>query len=293
MEQPLVETIYGKSLRLNIPRLTCDQTNCTEQNIFLASRSSSAPASEAVIRHTNSYILSMINCFVDFFIQYQTVDDEPIDTTDAVMQMILELKKIIFSLCLLNADLPNNFQIFFAMFQDKYGACIMTIKNKFEIVQDVGVPDSTMRETIEGKPTSFVWLKQKSTNLFLLGLSYKVLSLSGSLGIQIKDISDIIRAEKKRESGGKQSFILQFLPYDKEVKCFEKVDLFFLENMNSIIFQKVSRLAGINGGSKYLKIKYNKSQKNKSRKFKYIKKSKKGRKHSQYSRRKRTQNKIL
>jgi hypothetical protein len=293
MEQPLVETIYGKSLRLNIPRLTCDQTNCVEQNIFLASRSSSAPpASEAVIRHTNNYILSMINCFVDFFIQYQTVDDEPIDTTDAVMQTLFELKKIIFSLCL-SGEPSNYFQQFFAMFQDKYGACIMTIKNKFEIVQDVGVPDLTRKETFENKPTSFVWLKQKSTNLFLLGLSYKVLSLSGLHGIQIKDISDIIRAEKKRESGGKQSFILQFLPYDKEVKCFEKVDLFFLENMNSIIFQKVSRLAGVDGGSKCIKIKYNKSQKNKSRKFKYRKNTKKGIKYSQCSRRKRTQNKIL
>jgi hypothetical protein len=288
-----METIYGNSLGLNIPRLTCDQTTCTEQNIFLASRSSSAPASEAVIRHTNSYILSMINCFVDFFIQYQTVDEEPIDTTDAVMQMILELKKIIFSFCLLNTDLPNNFQIFFAMFQDKYGACIMTIKNKFEIVQDVGVPGSTMRETIEGNSKSFVWLKQKSTNLFLLGLSYKVLSLSGSLGIQIKDISDIIRAEKKRERSGKQSFILQFLPYDKEVKCFEKVDLFFLDKMNSIIFQKISELAGVDGGSKCPNIKYNKkSKKNKSRKFKYIKKSKKGLKYSRHNQRKRPQNKI-
>ena len=149
------------------------------------------------------------------------------------------------------------------------------------MVQDVGIPDLKSIETFENKPTSFAWFKQKSTNLFLLGLSYKVLSLSGLLGIQIKDISDIIRAEKKRESSGKQSFILQFLPYDKEIKCFEKVDLFLLEKMNTIIFQQVSRLA-VAGGSK--------SRKNKSRKNK-----KKGRnsKHSQRNRRKKTQNKMF
>ena len=293
MEQPpQVETMYGKSLRLNIPRLTCDQTNCAEQNIFLGSRSASATD---VITRTNNYVLSMVNCFVDFFIQYQTVDNEPIDTTDASIQILLELKKIIFSFCLLRADLPdlpNYFQQFFALFQDKYGACIMTIKNKFEIVQDVGVPDLTMRETFENKPTSFAWLKQKSMNLFLFGLSYKVLSFSGSLGIQIKDISDVIRAEKRRESGGQQSFILQFLPYNKEVKCFEKVDFFFLEKMNSVIFQKISSLAlaGESGGGskRFKKIKYTtaKSQKN----------TKKGRnrnskhyRHSRHSRHKRTQ----
>lgn len=284
-----METIYGKSLGLDIPRLTCDrdEVNCAEQNIFLGSRSAtsgtaasgavanSAPTAE-VVTLTNRYILSMINCFVDFFIQYQTVDDEPLD---ASMQTILELKKIIFSLCL-TRESSNYFQQFFALFQDRYGACIMTIKNNFEILQNVGVPDLLMRETFENKPTSFVWLKQKSMNLFLLGLSYKVLSFSGSLGIQIKDISDVIRAEKKRESGGQKSFILQFLPYDKEVKCFEKVDLFFLDEMNSVIFQKISsfRERESSGGSKRVKkLKYT---------IKCKKNIKKGRKHSRYNRRK-------
>jgi hypothetical protein len=278
MEQSSAETIYGQSLGLNIPRLTCasDQINCTEQNIFLGSRSSTSAPNRDVVMHANNYILSMINCFVDFFIQYQTDNDnDPFDATDAVMQILLELKKIIFSLCL-SVEPPNYFQQFFATFQDKYGACIIGIKNKFQVVKDVGTPDLKSIETFENKPTSFAWFKQKSTNLFLLGLSYKVLSLSGSLGIQIKDISDIIRAEKKRESSGKQSFILQFLPYGKEIKCFEKVDLFLLEKMNTIIFQQVSRLAVADGGSK--------SRKNKSRKNK-----KKGRKskHSRRNRRKR------
>jgi len=267
------ETVYGKSLGLDIPRLTCDhdQVNCADQNIFLGSRSATsgtaAPSPEVVIR-TNRYILSMINCFVDFFIQYQTVDDEPLD---ANMQTLLELKKIIFSLCL-SGEPSNYFQQFFALFQDRYGACIMTIQNKFEIIQNVGVPDLSMRETFENKPTSFVWLKQKSMNLFLLGLSYKVLSLSGSLGIQIKDISDVIRAEKKRESGGQKSFILQFLPYDKEVKCFEKVDLFLLEKMNSVIFQKISDLEKRESGGSSKRVK----------KLKYIMKSKKTKKNKSH-----------
>jgi len=285
MEQP-AETIYGQSLRLNIPRLTCasDQINCTEQNIFLGSRSSTGAPSRDAVMHANNYILSMINCFVDFFIQYQIDDDnDPFDATDANMQILLELKKIIFSLCLIVESPPNYFQQFFATFQDKYGACIIGIKNKFQVVQYVGIPDLKSIETFENKPTSFAWFKQKSTNLFLLGLSYKVLSLSGSLGIQIKDISDIIRAEKKRESSGKQSFILQFLPYDKEIKCFEKVDLFLLEKMNTIIFQQVSRLAVADGGSK--------SRKNKSRKNK--KKGRRNSKHSRRSRRKKTQNKMF
>jgi hypothetical protein len=305
-------TIYGNSLRLNIPRLTCDQTNCGEQNIFLASRYSSTPASEAVIRDTHRYILSMINCFVDFFIQYQTINNQfdttdvvgmrmIFDTTDVGMQKILELKKIIFSLCLLNAadlaaDLQNNFQIFFEMFKEKYGKCIIQIKNNFEFVQDVGIPDLTTRETIEGDQTEsdYKWFRQKSMNLFLLGLSYKVLFLSGPLGIQIKHINQIIRDEKTRESSGKRSFILQFLPYGIEEICFKEVDDFFLNKMNSIIFQKISELAGVDGGSKCLNIKYNKkSKKNKSRKFKYQKNTKKGRKHSRHKQRKRTQNKIL
>lgn len=276
------ETIFGKSLRLDIPILTCSEVDCTKKNIF------TPPPNHEV--DANKYILYIINCFVDFFIQYQSIDDddEPIEID---ITKLLELKKIIFSFCLVDGDVDvetKYFEKFFATFQEKYSACIVSIKNRFRIVQNVGFPELSSMETFENKPTSFLWFKKKAINLFLVGLSYKVLSMSGSLGIQIKDISDIIRNEKQREKDGKQSFILQFLPGGKELRCFEKVELFFLEQMNSIIFQRISSLLG-GGSSKRVLKKYNKSRKIKYKMNAYKSKSQayKSRKSKRY-RRKRT-----
>jgi hypothetical protein len=67
--------------------------------------------------------------------------------------------------------------------------------------------------------------------------------MSRSLGIHIKDMTadtdNIINTEKKRE----QSFILQFLPENRELQCFKKVDFFFFQHMNSVVFEKILVLA--------------------------------------------------
>ena len=258
------ETIYGKCLRLDIPRLTCNEVDCTQKNIF-------TPPDHEV--DANKYILHIINCFVDFFIQYQTIDDEPIEFD---ITKLLELKKIIFSLCVESTWVED----FFNALKEN---CINKIKHEFQVVQNVGDPDSLRMQTIQNvKP------KQRSTNFFLLCLSYKVLSMSGLLGIQIKDISDIIRNEKQRESGGKQSFILQFLPFDKEITCFQRAEFFFIDRMNSVIFRRISSLSA--GGSKCVLKIFDRSIKNKHKHNKMN--AYKGRK-SKRSRRKRTQNKMF
>lgn len=262
------ETIYGKSLRLDIPALTCGEVDCYQKNIF------TSPGHEM---DANTYILRLINCFVDFFIQYQTIDDEP---TEIDLTKLLELKKIIFSLCVESTHARD---FFVALKED----CNLKIKDEFQVVQNVGDPDlSFMKTVINVKP------KQRSTNLFILGLSYKVLFVSGSLGIQIKDISDIIQNEKQREIGKKQSFILQFLPFGKEITCFQRAEFFFLDNMNSIIFQRISSLSG--GASKHVLKKYNKSRKNKYKMNAYKSKYQayKSQKSKRY-RRKRMQNKMF
>jgi hypothetical protein len=175
------------------------------------------------------------------------------------------------------------------------------INNRFKITQNIGDPTAPSME-LEGTKESFLWFKRKAANLFILGLSYKFLSMSRSLGIHIKDMADtdtenIINTEKKRE----QSFILQFLPRgdNRELRCFRKVDLFFFEEMNSVVFDKIIVLAAAEqakaqqaveqaqadaGGSKRVN---NKSRKNKY-KHKYNHKYKKSRKNKRH-RRKRTQ----
>jgi len=255
------ETIYGKSLGLKIPRLTCSHVDCKIRNAFITER----PEDDVI--NANKYIVNMINCFVDFFIQYQTIDDEPVEF---VMQTLLELKKTIFSFCLVG----NYFDKFFARFQERFPSFIIRIQNRFEITKNVGM-DETFE--FEGASKSFLWFKRKATNLFLLGLSYKILSMSSSLGINIKDmIGDIIPNEIKREKEGEgnQSFILQFLPRNKELKCFKEVEDFFLEQMNSVVFQKITAVAAEvavaeeTGGSKRLQKYHTRSRKHKSRKHK-------------------------
>ena len=83
-------------------------------------------------------------------------------------------------------------------------------------------------------------MKQKQMNLFLLGLSYKVLSMSGILDVGIYDMRYIIEKEKSRRN----SFILQFLPVDNELPCFETVELCLLKygNCNSEIYRKIMAL---------------------------------------------------
>ena len=273
------ETIYGKSLGLNIPRLTCDNVgaDCATRNVFIRPQDN--------VHNANVYLINMINCFVDFFIQYQTIEDEPLEFS---MQTLLDLKKAIFSFCLVNTE-TNYFESFFSIFQERFNACIIMINNRFNITQNIGAPTASSMETLEGTKESFLWFKRKAANLFLLGLSYKFLSMSRSLGIHIKDMTadtdNIIETEKKRQ----QSFILQFLPRgeNRELKCFKKVDFFFFEKMNSVVFEKILVLAeqadADAGGSKRV----NKSQKNKY-KHKYNHKYKKSRKNKRH-RRKRTQ----
>ena len=272
------ETIYGKSLGLNIPRLTCDSVgaDCNTRNVFIRPQDN--------VHNANVYLIYMINCFVDFFIQYQTIEDEPLEFS---MQTLLDLKKEIFSFCLVNTE-TNYFESFFSRFQERFNACIIMINNRFNITQNIGAPTASSMGNIEGNEKSFLWFKRKAANLFLLGLSYKFLSMSRSLGIHIKDMTadtdNIIETEKKRQ----QSFILQFLPRggNRELKCFKKVDFFFFEQMNSVVFEKILVLAeqaakADAGGSKRV----NKSRKNKYKhKHKYNHKYKKSRKNKRHHR---------
>ena len=262
------ETIYGNSLRLNIPRVTCRDVDCTKENIF-------TPRDVAVdlIIAANESILHLINCFVDFFIQYQT--DQTEEYFEPNLQTLKELKKIIFLLCVESTCI----EAFSQILRD----CI-TPRNEFKIIQNVGNPESSLTQDIQN-----VEPKQRSTILFILVLSYNVLSFSGSLGIRIKDISDIIQSENQRKLEGKQSFILQFLPPGKETNCFQKAyDFVFKEGkIIPTIFQKISSLSRVgadSGGSKRVLKKYNKSRKNKY-KHKYNHKYKKSKRY----RRKRTQ----
>lgn len=298
--RPTTETIYGNSLGLNIPRLTCDSVgvDCNARNVLItpAAPSPLGPVGpqdkvhpvdpqDKVVHDVNLYLIDMINCFVDFFIQYQTIEYEPLEFS---MQTLLDLKKTIFSFFLVNAK-TNYFERFLSTFQEK--KLIVLINNRFKNTQNIGTP--TRMETFEGPKESFIWFKRKAANLFLLGLSYKFLSMSHSLGIHIKDMTagtdNIIETEKKRQ----QSFILQFLPRGEELKCFKRVDFFFFEEMNSVVFEKIIVLAEQAeaekakdaGGSKRV----NKSRKNKYKhKHKYNHKYKKSRKNKRH-RRKRTQ----
>ena len=213
---------------------------------------------------------------MDFFIQYQT--DQTEESFEPKLQTLKELKKIIFLLCVESTCIKAFSQILSDC------DCITPI-SEFEIVQDVGNPVSRSTRIQTVSPT------QKSTIFFILVLSYNVLSFSGSLGIRIKDISDIIQSEKQREQEGKQkegeekiSFILQFLPLGNEITCFKKAaDFFFKEGkINSTMIKQIFSLSGVDtdsGGSKRVLKKYNKSRKNK-----YKNKYKKSRKNKRYRR---------
>ena len=242
------ETIYGNSLRLNIPRVTCGDVDCEKVNMFVVFTT----REEAVdIVAANESTLQYINCFMDFFIQYQT--DQIEESFKLDLRQLKELKKIIFSLCVESTCI----KAFFEILNDCN--CI-TPRKEFEIVQDLGNPVSRPTRIQIVKPT------QKSTILFILVLSYNILSFSGPLGIRIKEMRDIIQSEKQREQEGKKSFILQFLPVDNEINCFRKAELFFMTNMNRTIYQKILSLSGVDtdsGGSKRVLKKYNKSRKNK------------------------------
>ena len=101
-------------------------------------------------------------------------------------------------------------------------------------------------------------------NLFLLGLSYKVLSMSGILDISIDDMRNIIEKEKSRRN----SFILQFLPVDNELPCFETVELCLLQHGNSEIYRKIMELV-VPGGSRSRNIRNNKTKNNKNKNSKH------------------------
>lgn len=268
-ETETTKTIYGNSLGLNIPRVTCDDVNCTKVNMFTPSEEDCRNEDGVnLIVAANESILHLINCFVDFFIQYQTEPEQAEEYFEPNLQTLKELKKIIFLLCVESTCI----KAFSTILSD----CI-TPRSEFEIVQDVGDPVLRPTRIQTVKPT------QKLTIFFILVLSYNVLSFSGSLGIKIKNIRHIIQSEKQREGEGEKSFILQFLPPDKEIHCFNKsADFFFKEtNIFSTIIQKISSLSNVetdSGGSKRVLKKYNKSRKNKY-KHKYNHKYKKSKRY--------------
>lgn len=251
-----IETVYGTSLDLDIPALKCkggaelgeDEVDCLQT---------------AEYPDNNKYHVNIINSFIDFFVQYHnyTVDDTISDDGKNIgkyLQNVLQLKKIMYS--------------FTIEYKDKYRSTIdfLTkekteknyadkIKRSFDMVSNMGRGNMEVHVQALGK-------FQKIVNLYLLVLSYSVLSFGGILGFDIIDIVDIIKEEKKRELDGKQSFILQFLPKNAEVSCFQTIQFFFTANdTNQIIIQKMNRIAERHdaGGSKRFQKKYNKSRKNK------------------------------
>jgi hypothetical protein len=221
-----MNTIYGISLDLDIPQLACNidehgvvvanGVDCNKPNIF--GKYQYDPANLIV---ANKLILLVINAFVDFFIQYYNTGE----TTN--LQAILDLKKIIFSFTEpseLASDLLYKF----------INVCridVGRVRDEITIPARVGVDGVNH---VIGQ----LRMKQKQMNLFLLGLSYKVLSMSGILDISIDDMRDIIEKEKSRRN----SFILQFLPVDNELPCFETVELCLLQHGNSEIYRKIMAL---------------------------------------------------
>jgi len=271
-----IETIYGTSLDLDIPALKCkegaepgeDKVDCLQT---------------AEYPDNNKYHVNIINAFIDFFVQYHNnnVDDTADDDGKKIgkyLQNVLQLKKIMYS--------------FTIEHKDKYRSVIGSIKEKnyddkikssFDMVSNMG------RGNMEVHVQQHLGPIQKRVNLYLLFLSYNVLSFSGILGIDIIDIVDIIKEEKKRERDKKQSFILQFLPKDIEQSCFRTIQLLFNRNeIDTLIIRKIIRVAEGHdtGGSKRFQKKYNKSRKNK---YKRTNKYKKGRKNKCSLYKKRTQ----
>ena len=249
-----MNTDYGISLGLDIPQLVCIEEHgavangvvCNKPNIF--GKAQDNPADLVI---ANKLILLMINAFVDFFIQYYNMDE----TTN--LQAILDLKKIIFSF-----TEPSTLafdQTLLYKFRNVCRIDVGSIRDEITIPARVGFNRGSH---VIGQ----LRMKQKQMNLFLLGLSYKVLSMSGILDISIDDMRNIIEKEKSRRN----SFILQFLPVDNELPCFETVELCLLQHGNSEIYQKIMALVVPGGGgSRSRNIRNNKTKNNKNKNSKH------------------------
>lgn len=249
-----MNTIYGISLGLDIPQLVCNidehgvvvanGVDCDKPNIF--GKYQNDPANLIV---ANKLILLMINAFVDFFIQYHNTGGE---TTN--LQAILDLKKIIFSF-----TEPSTLafdQTLLYKFRNVCRIDVGSIRDEITIPARVGFNRGS-------HVIGHLHRKQKQMNLFLLGLSYKVLSMSGRLDISIDDMCNIIEKEKSIRN----SFILQFLPVGNELPCFGKVELCLLQHGNSEIYRKIMALVPQSpGGSRSRK---NTKNKNKNRNSKH------------------------
>ena len=260
-----ISTIYGISLGLDIPQLVCNRdvhgvivvngVNCNKPNIFGKMEDNPADLVGA-----NQLILLMINAFVDFFIQYYNIGE----TTN--IQVILDLKKIIFSFTEPSSELALE-QTLLYKFRKVCGIDVGNIRDEITIPVRVGVNYID----IKNFP---IRMKQKQMNLFLLGLSYKVLSMSGILDVGIYDMRYIIEKEKSRRN----SFILQFLPVDNELPCFETVELCLLKygNCNSEIYRKIMALVPQSpggGGSRSTNIRNKKNKQSTRRRRAYKTKS--------------------
>lgn len=243
-----MNTNYGISLGLDIPQLMCNRgvvvngVDCNKPNIFGKLQDNPADLVSA-----NQVILLMINAFVDFFIQYYNMGV----TTN--IQVILDVKKIIFSF-----TEPSALAFDQTLLYKFRHVCRIDIGN---IRDEITIPVRVGFDGI-GINNFPIRMKQKQMNLFLLGLSYKVLSMSGILDIDIDDMRNIIEKEKSRRN----SFILQFLPLDNELPCFETVELCLLKygNCNSEIYQKIMALVVPGGGRS--RSRNNKNNKNKNSK---------------------------
>lgn len=259
MEQhQTIETIYGTSLDLHIPALKCkegaepgeDEVDCLQT---------------ADYPDNNKYHVNIINAFVDFFVQYynRTIDDTAGDDGKIFgkyLKNVLQLKKIMYSFTIEHKE-------------DKYRPIVSSIKEKNyadKIKSSFGMVSNMGRDNMKVNVQTLGPI-QKRVNLYLLVLSYNVLSFSGILGIDIIEMDVIIEEEKKK---GEQSFILQFLPKDIEQSCFRTIQLLFNRNeIDTLIIRKINQVADAHdaGGSKrfqkyHTRIRKHKSRKHKSRK---------------------------
>ena len=222
---------------------------CNKPNIF-----GKAQDNPADLVGANQVILLMINAFVDFFIQYYNMDE----TTN--IQVILDLKKIIFSFTEPSSALLALDQTLLYKFRHVCRIDVGRIRDEITIPARVGVNGNNH---VIGQ----LRVKQKQMNLFLLGLSYKVLSMSGILDIGINDIRNIIEKEKSKQ---KNSFILQFLPLDNELPCFETIELCLLQHGNSEIYRKIMALVTQSAGrSRSRNIRNNNTKNNKNKNSKH------------------------
>lgn len=248
-----MNTNYGISLGLDIPQLVCNRdvhgvivangANCNKPNIVGKVKDEPTDLIGA-----NQVILLMINAFVDFFIQYYNNMGE---TTN--IQAILDLKKIIFSFTEPSALALD--QTLLYKFRHVCRIDVGRISDEITIPARVGINGNNH---VIGQ----LRMKQKQMNLFLLGLSYKVLSMSGILDIMIYDMRDIIEKEKSKQN----SFILQFLPLDNELPCFTTVELCLLEHGNGEIYRKIMALVTQSAGrSRSRNIRNNNTKNNKNK----------------------------